>query len=121
MNHVLRTGVLGSGDHVTEVIEQPHSTLAAVKKELDQASCNGFWREQCFDQDWQLVYQFGCVRAILAKNLSVLGGAEAQVHVCWRDTADLIMFMCMARMAESNQVHIGIVASLTSHPFVVSL
>ena len=45
MNHVLRTGVPGSGDHVTEVIEQPHSTLAAVKKELDQAPCNGFWRD----------------------------------------------------------------------------
>lgn len=43
------------------------------------------------------------------------------MHVCWRGTEDLIMFMCMARMAESNQVHIGIVASLTSHPLMVHL
>jgi hypothetical protein len=33
----------------------------------------------------------------------------------------LFMFVDVARMAESNQVHIGIVASLTSHPLVVHL
>jgi hypothetical protein len=33
----------------------------------------------------------------------------------------LVMFVGVAGMAESNQVHIGIVASLTSHPLVVHL
>src|SRR5437879_283129 len=33
----------------------------------------------------------------------------------------LVMFVGMARIAKSNQVHIGIVASLTSHLFVVHL
>ena len=33
----------------------------------------------------------------------------------------LVMFVGVARMAESNQVHFGIVATLTSHPLVVHL
>ena len=31
----------------------------------------------------------------------------------------LVMFVGVARMAESNQVHIGIVTSLTSHSLMV--
>jgi len=33
----------------------------------------------------------------------------------------LVMFVGVARMAESNQVHVGIVASLTSHLSMVHL
>jgi hypothetical protein len=33
----------------------------------------------------------------------------------------LVMFVAVAGMTESNQVHIGIVASLTSHPLMVHL
>jgi len=47
---------------------------------------------------------------------------HARGWACGRQAVpSLIMFVGMARMAESNQVHIGIVAALTAHLLVMNL